>query len=61
MNIDNARKYIDANEFEFASMLPKVEASIDFVLSGENKKSYITSLEKCEDALRGVAGTVITK
>ena len=61
MNIDNARKYIDANEFEFASMLPKVEASIDFVLSGENKKSYITSLEKCEDALRGVAGTVTTK
>ena len=61
MNIDNARKYIDANEFEFASMLPKVEASIDFVLSGENKKSYITSLEKCEDALRGVAGTVISK
>ena len=61
MGIDDAKKYIDANEFEFASMLPKVEASIDFVLSGENKKSYITSLEKCEDALRGVAGTVITK
>ena len=61
MDIDDAKKYIDANEFEFASMLPKVEASIDFVLSGENKKAYITSLEKCEDALRGLAGTVITK
>lgn len=61
MGIDDAKKYIDANEFEFASMLPKVEASIDFVLSGENKKAYITSLEKCEDALRGLAGTVITK
>lgn len=61
MDIDDAKKYIDANEFEFASMLPKVEASIDFVLSGENKKAYITSLEKCKDALRGLAGTVITK
>lgn len=60
MSIEDAKKYIEAGEFEFASMLPKIEAGIDFVLSGKNKKTYITSLEKCLDALDGKAGTVIS-
>lgn len=59
MNIDDASKYINEGHFAKGSMLPKIEACVDFVKSSENGKALITSLEKAKEALRGNTGTLI--
>lgn len=59
MNIEKAKVYIKENQFAKGSMLPKVEACIDFVDGNEEKIAIITSLEKAKEALEGLTGTVI--
>ncbi len=59
MSIAQAKDYIAQGQFEFASMLPKISASLDFLENGKNRKAIITSLDKAEASLRGEAGTVI--
>ncbi|WP_333647738.1 carbamate kinase [Lacrimispora sp.] len=59
MNLEEAKAYIEAGQFEFASMLPKIEAAADFLLYGRNRKAIITSLEKAKASLEGQAGTTI--
>ena len=53
-------EYIKAKEFAEGSMLPKVEASIDFA-SKSKGYALITSLKKAKLALEGKTGTVIKK
>jgi len=60
MNIAEARSFLNEGHFEFASMLPKIQASVDFVNTGKNRQAIITSLDKCRKALAGEAGTVIS-
>lgn len=59
MSVAEAGEYIEQGHFEFASMLPKVEASIAFINAGKDRSSIITSLDKALDSLKGKAGTVI--
>lgn len=59
MNIEKAKEYIKENQFAKGSMLPKVEACIDFVDGNEEKIAIITSLEKAKESLEGLTGTVI--
>ena len=59
MTVTEAEKFIEEGHFEFASMLPKVQASIDFIRAGKGRSAVITSLEKAKDSLAGKAGTVI--
>ena len=59
MTIDEAKAYMDQGQFEFASMLPKVSASVNFLEAGKGRKAIITSLDKAEDSLTGEAGTTI--
>ncbi|BCR18953.1 hypothetical protein BmMC_00868 [Borrelia miyamotoi] len=40
-------------------MLPKVEASIEFVESGERREVIITSLNKIIEGVNGQEGTMI--
>ncbi len=49
---------IEENQFAPGSMLPKVEAAIEFVNSGEGREAIITSLEQLKNLYRG-AGTVV--
>ena len=60
MTVKEAKEFIEAKEFAEGSMLPKVEACIDFA---EKSKGYamITSLKKAKLALEGKTGTVIRK
>ncbi|MBO6358015.1 carbamate kinase [Enterococcus casseliflavus] len=51
--------YIDQNQFAPGSMLPKVEAAIDFTKSKAGRKSIISSLEKSSIAVKGLDGTLI--
>ena len=59
MTIDEAKAYRDQGQFEFASMLPKVSASVNFLEAGKGRKAIITSLDKAEESLTGEAGTTI--
>ncbi len=58
MTVAEAKKYIEQGEFAPGSMLPKIEACLDFVQSSGNC-AIITSLEKAKEALEGKAGTII--
>ena len=59
MTIDEAKTYMEEGQFEFASMLPKVSASVNFLEAGKGRKAIITSLDKAEESLTGEAGTTI--
>ena len=59
MDIAQAKDYIEQGQFEFASMLPKISASIDFLEKGKGRKAITTSLDKAKASLEGQAGTTI--
>ena len=59
LTVEEAEKYIEEGQFAKGSMLPKVEACIDFVKDNPNKKAIIGSLDKASDAIKGTSGTVI--
>ncbi len=61
MTVEEAKQYISEGHFAPGSMLPKVEACLDFVEATKNGVALITSLEKAKDALKGETGTVIKK
>lgn len=61
MNLEEAKKYIGEEQFAKGSMLPKVEACMEFVENTENGIALITSLEKAAEALKGQTGTIIKK
>lgn len=54
------KKYMAEGHFKPGSMLPKIEAIVEF-LEGGGKKAIITSPENLLRAVRGEAGTTITK
>ncbi|RDB61953.1 carbamate kinase [Gordonibacter sp. 28C] len=60
MTVAEARKYIDEGQFAPGSMLPKVEACIEYVTAYPEGKALITSLECAAAGLEGKTGTVIT-
>lgn len=60
MSVAEARVSMRHEEFKEGSMLPKVEAAVDFAKSTEHE-AIITSLDKAEEALEGKNGTLIYK
>lgn len=61
MTDKEAEKYCIEGQFAPGSMLPKVEAAISFVRSGNSKKSVICSLDKALLAVKGLSGTEIIR
>ena len=54
-----ARKYMDNREFGEAGMLPKIEASVNFVSQKSGRQAIITSIDHAMEALHGKTGTII--
>ncbi|WP_140396441.1 carbamate kinase, partial [Gordonibacter sp. An230] len=61
MSVAEAEEYIAQGQFAPGSMLPKVEACIDYVEQYPAGRALITSLECAAAGLRGETGTVITR
>ena len=59
MSLEEAEGYIQEGQCESSSMLPKIEASVDFLRNGSNRKAIITSLDKAKASLEGKAGTLM--
>ncbi len=55
---EEARKYMAAGEFAPGSMLPKVQAAVEFVESKPGRRALITLLEKAKDGIAGKTGTL---
>ncbi|MFQ8760007.1 MAG: carbamate kinase [Intestinimonas sp.] len=54
-----ARAYMDDGEFAPGSMLPKVQAAVEFAESAPGRTALITLLEKAGEGIEGRTGTLI--
>ena len=61
ITVKQAKAYMADQQFEANTMLPKVEASVEFVEKGEGRKAVITSIDKAVEGYLGKTGTIITK
>ncbi|MGG5317667.1 carbamate kinase [Enterococcus sp. AZ072] len=59
MSVAQAKKYCEAGHFAAGSMLPKIQAAIEFVETAPGRKAIIASLEKAPLAVKGESGTLI--
>ena len=57
VSVEEANRYIAEGHFAPGSMLPKVQAAVDFAASKKGRTSLITLLEKSRDGIRGETGT----
>lgn len=58
VSLSEAEQYIAEGHFAPGSMLPKVQAAVDFAGSKPGRTSLITLLEKSRDAVQGKTGTM---
>ncbi len=59
LTLAEAQKYCDEGQFAPGSMLPKVQAAMQFAASKPGRRALITLLEKAEEGIAGKTGTVI--
>lgn len=59
VSTEEMKEFTEEGHFAPGSMLPKVLAAIRFVESKPGRKTIITSLEKVNEALKGLSGTII--
>lgn len=60
ITVDEAKQYINEGHFAPGSMLPKVQAAVEFASSAPGRSALITLLEKAKDGINGKTGTKIT-
>lgn len=56
-----AREYMAQGQFAPGSMLPKVQAAVEFVESAPGRQALITLLEKAGEGIEGKTGTLISR
>lgn len=56
---EEMKKFANDGQFAPGSMLPKVQAAIQFAESKKGRKTLITLLEKAKDGIIGKTGTII--
>ncbi|MBG9985935.1 carbamate kinase [Facklamia sp. DSM 111018] len=61
VKVSDLKKYIEEEQFAPGSMLPKVEAVINFVENSPEGKAVITSLENLQALIEENAGTIVEK
>ena len=59
MNLQEAKQYISEGQFEAGTMLPKIEAAVDYLEKVPRGSVLITSMKYIKDAVKGKAGTLI--
>jgi len=59
LSVAQAREYMRAGHFAPGSMLPKIEAAVEFAESRPGREALITCLTKAHDGIQGRTGTRI--
>jgi len=59
ITVAEAQQYCDEGHFAPGSMLPKVQAAMEFVQAKPGRRAVIASLEKAALAIKGESGTII--
>ncbi len=59
LRVEEANALIQEGHFAPGSMLPKVQAAVDFAASKPGRQALITLLEKAKDGIDGKTGTLI--
>ncbi len=60
VSVTEAKEYISQGHFAPGSMLPKVQAAVDFAGSKPGRTALITLLDKSRDAIQGKTGTTFS-
>lgn len=60
LSASQAGKLIEDGRLNPLTTLPKVEAALNFVVAGKNRKAIITSLEKAKAGVKEKIGTIIS-
>lgn len=60
VKVSELKSYIESGHFAAGSMLPKVEAAIQFAETHPDRRTIITSLDQAYNAVEGKAGTVVS-
>lgn len=61
ITVEEAKQYMEEGHFAPGSMLPKVQAGVEFAESGEGRTALITLLQKAKDGVNGTTGTRIIR
>ena len=61
VTVEEMKQYMQNDQFESGSMLPKVEAAVEFIEGGKGRRAVITSIDKAKDGYLGKTGTIITE
>lgn len=61
ISVEEAKQYMEEGHFAPGSMLPKVQAGVNFAESATGRTALITLLQKAKDGVNGVTGTRIVK
>ena len=61
LTVEEAEEYIKEGHFAKGSMLPKIEACLDFIDNSDDRVAIISSLSKAKDAINGKTGTIIKR
>ena len=61
ISVEEAKQYMKEGHFAPGSMLPKVQAAVEFAESGKGRTALITLLQKAKDGVNGATGTRIIK
>ena len=61
MTVEDAKKYIAEGQFEEGTMLPKIQAAVDYIGDSAIRKVLITKLDPNGGAIGGNSGTMIGK
>ena len=57
LSVEKAQQYMAEGHFAPGSILPKVQAAVDFASSKEGRTALITLLEKSKEGIQGKTGT----
>lgn len=60
LSVADAEKLVANNQLNELTTLPKIEAALNFVVAGSERKAIITELTKAKDGVAGKIGTVIS-
>ena len=61
ITVEEAKKYIEEGQFEEGTMLPKIQAAVDYIGDSAIRKVLITKLDPNGAAIGGTSGTMIGK